>query len=54
MAEVEKLARIKEKQEEDKSAARLHSFRYVLQDFMLEKSGMVVFMVGQVNREIID
>lgn len=26
MAEVEKLARIKEKQEEDKSAARLHSF----------------------------
>ena len=27
MVEVEKLAKIKQKQEEDKSSARLHSFR---------------------------
>lgn len=47
MVEVEKIAKIKQKQEEDISAARLHSFRYVLLDLILEKVCIVMFHIGK-------
>ena len=36
MAKVKQLARIKQKQDEDKAATRLHSFKYVSNEFMVD------------------